>query len=116
MITSEFPKAISEAIVENSLRAVQQLGFVQEQNEKFGKMVLENSRISREEGVKFAQRWAEQVRENQKHVQALVHNTVRMSLDSYKTASQQTIEELTRQVEHLTRQVETLTAAAKVKA
>lgn len=104
----EMPTAISEAVIDSSLRAVHQLGQVQEQGDKFARMALDQSRQTREEGLKMAQRWADLARENQEQIQRLVQTTVRMSLDSYRTAQQQTIEELTNQVDRLNKQVATL--------
>ena len=114
MNTFEIPTAIGEAIIESSMRAVRQFGAAHEQGEKMARVVLDHGRVTREEGQKAAQRWAEMARENQKQVQTLVHNTVRLSLDSFRTAQQQTIDELTKQVERLTRQVEALSKTAKV--
>ena len=114
MNTYEIPVAFGEALIDSSLRAVQQVGIVQEQGDKMARMVLDHGRSTREEGQKMAQRLAEMARENQRQVQTLVHNTVRMSLDSFRTTQQQTIDELTKQVSRLTKQVEEMSRLVKV--
>ena len=114
MNTYEIPVALTEAIIDNSLRAVQQVGVMQEHGDKMVRMVLDHGRSTREEGQKMAQRLADMARENQRQVQTLVHNTVRMSLDSFRTTQQATIDELTLQVARLTKQVEEMSRVVKV--
>ena len=109
----ELPFTIGEAMIENSIRAVQQMGAAQAQGEKMAQTMLEQGRQARQQTEEGAAQWAEMVRENQKQVQQLVHTSVRLSIDSFRAVQQATIDELTRQVETLTRQVETLMAQAK---
>ena len=60
----------------------------------------------------IAEKIAEQAKENQKLLQDMVQQSVKLSFDTYKTASQQTLEQMQKQVELLTKQVDTLSAKA----
>lgn len=117
MSISEFHNKISNAILENTASQMETMSKLAQQQESFGARLLEQAQHQRSEGLTMANQWAsfftEMSKENQRQVQQLVNSAVRMSMDTYKSAQQQTIENLTQQVELLSRQVEMLTSAGK---
>jgi len=101
-----------EQMIDNSTKAFTSMFWFQEQGEKFVQTFIEQNKVTRDQAVKMAERIAEQSKENQKLLQDMVQNSVKASFDSYKVASQQTIEQMQKQVELLTKQVENLSAKA----
>ena len=110
MNTYENATAIGEAVIDNSIRTMQRLSNMQDQADGYTRTLIDQGRQTREEGSKLAQSWAEMARENNKQMQQLVNSSVRLSMDSYRSAQQKTVEELTAQVDRLTRQVQSMTA------
>lgn len=102
-----------DQIIDNSTKAFSTMFFFQEQGEKFASLWMEQNKATRDQAVKVAEKIAEQAKENQKLLQEMVQQSVKLSFDTYKMASQQTLEQMQKQVELLTRQVETITAAAQ---
>lgn len=103
---------VVEQMIDNSTKAFTSMFWFQEQGEKFAQLMMEQNKVTRDQAVQVAEKLAEQAKENQKLLQEMVQQTVKMSFDTYKSASQQTVEQLQKQVDLLTKQVEQLTAAA----
>jgi polyhydroxyalkanoate synthesis regulator phasin len=101
---------IVDQMIDNSTKAFTSMFWFQEQGEKFMQVWMEQNKVSRDQAVKMGEQLAAQAKENQKLLQEMVQQSVKLSFDTYKAASQQTVEQLTKQVELLTKQVETLTA------
>ena len=101
-----------EQMIDNSTKAFTSMFWFQEQCEKFVQTWMDQTKVTRDQAVKMAERIAEQSKENQKLLQDLVQNSVKASFDTYKVASQQTIEQMQKQVELLSKQVEVLSAKA----
>ena len=101
---------IVDQMIDNSTKAFTSVFWFQEQGEKFMQTWMEQNKVSREQAVKMSEQLAQQAKENQKLLQEMVQQSVKLSFDTYKAASQQTVEQLTKQVELLTKQVEGLTA------
>ena len=104
----EFPIAFGEMMIENTLKAVQAFGLASEQGDKVARMALDNAKTAREQGLQVATKWAEMARENQRQSANLFNSSVKMSVDTYRTYNQQTVEELGKQVERLTKQIEAM--------
>lgn len=107
----EIPGAVAEFYMESVSRAFQAVTLAGEQSDKAARMFLDNSKTAREEGVKFAQRWAELARENQKAVVNSFNAATKAGYSNYKNASQQAIDELTKQVATLNKQMESFAPA-----
>ncbi|MFN8610208.1 MAG: hypothetical protein U0931_21900 [Vulcanimicrobiota bacterium] len=101
-----------DQMIDNSTKAFSSMFWFQEQGEKFVQTWMEQNKVSRDQAVKVAEKIAEQAKENQKLLQDMVQASVKANFDAYKVASQQTIEQMQKQVELLTRQVEVLSAKA----
>ena len=99
-----------DQMIDNSTKAFTSMFWFQEQGEKFASLWMEQNKVNRDQAVKMAEKIAEQAKENQKLLQDMVQQSVKASFDNYKTASQQTLEQMQKQVELLTKQVETLSA------
>lgn len=99
-------------MIDNSTKAFTSVFWFQEQGEKFMQTWMEQNKVGRDQAVKIAEKIAEQAKENQKLLQDMVQASVKANLDAYKVASQQTIEQMQKQVELLTKQVEVLSAKA----
>ena len=106
---------IVDQMIDNSTKAFASMFWFQEQGEKFVQMWMDQNKMSREQAVKMSEQIAEQARENQRLLQDMVQQSVKLSFDTYKTASQQSLDQLQKQVNLLTKQVEQLNGvAAKV--
>jgi polyhydroxyalkanoate synthesis regulator phasin len=101
-----------QQMIENSTKAFTSMFWFQEQGEKFMQTWMEQNKVTRDQAVKMAEKIAEQAKENQKLLQDMVQASVKANFDAYKVASQQTIEQMQKQVEVLTKQVEQLSAKA----
>ena len=101
-----------QQMIDNSTKAFTSMFWFQEQGEKFMQTWMEQNKVGRDQAVKIAEKIAEQAKENQKLLQDMVQASVKANLDAYKVASQQTIEQMQKQVELLTKQVEVLSAKA----
>lgn len=97
-----------EQMIDNSTKAFTSMFWFQEQGEKAMQVWMDQNKVTRDQAVKMAEKIAEQAKENQKLLQDMVQATVKLNLDSYKVASQNTLEQLQKQVENLTKQVEKL--------
>ena len=102
----QFPTAVGEMVIENTLRAFQGYNLAAEQSEKVTKMMLEASSAAREEGKKMTQKWAEMARDSQRQMSSMMTGAVKLGAENYKSANQQTVEELTKQIDRLNKQVE----------
>lgn len=100
--------AVMDQMIENSTKAFTSMFWFQEQGEKFMQLWMEQNKIGRDQAVKMAEKIAEQAKQNQKLLQEMVQSSVKMSFDSYKLASQNTLDQLQKQVETLSKQVEQL--------
>lgn len=101
-----------QQMIDNSTKAFTSMFWFQEQGEKFMQTWMEQNKVTRDQAVKMAEKIAEQAKENQKLLQDMVQASVKANFDAYKVASQQTIEQMQKQVEVLTKQVEQLSAKA----
>jgi len=101
-----------DQMIDNSTKAFTSMFWFQEQGEKFMQTWMEQNKISRDQAVKMAEQIAGQAKENQKLLQEMVQQSVKLSFDTYKAASQQTLDQLQKQVEMLNKQVEQLSAKA----
>lgn len=101
-----------DQMIDNSTKAFTSMFWFQEQGEKFMQTWMEQNKVSREQAVKMAEQIAGQAKENQKLLQEMVQHSVKLSFDTYKAASQQTLDQLQKQVELLNKQVEQLSAKA----
>lgn len=101
-----------DQMIDNSTKAFTSMFWFQEQSEKFVQVWMEQNKVSRDQAVKMAEQIASQAKENQKLLQEMVQQSVKLSFDTYKTASQQTLDQLQKQVELLTKQVEQLSGKA----
>lgn len=99
---------VVDIMMDQSLRGLNTFCWAQEQGEKIVRSWMEHNQTTREEGQKVAAKMAEHVKENQRQLQTLVQNTVRMSLEAYKVPQVAMVEELTRRVDELTKQIEKL--------
>jgi polyhydroxyalkanoate synthesis regulator phasin len=97
-----------DQMIDNSTKAFTSMFWFQEQGEKFMQVWMEQNKVGRDQAVKMAEKIAEQAKENQKLLQDMVQASVKLSLDTYKTASQNTLEQLQKQVDNLSKQVEQL--------
>lgn len=97
-----------EQMIDNSTKAFTSLFWFQEQGEKFIQTCLEQSKIGRDQAAKMAEKITEQARDNQKLLQEMVQTTVKANLEAYKIVSQQSIEQMQKQVDLLSKQVELL--------
>ena len=104
---------VVEMMMDQSLKSLSTMCWAQEQGEKVVRTWMESNQTTREEGQKVAAKMAEAVKENQKQLQALVQNTVRMTLEAYKVPQAAMVEELQRQVAELQKQIEKMSAATK---
>lgn len=104
-----------DQMIDNSTKAFTSMFWFQEQGEKFAALWVEQNKAGRDQAVKMAEKIAEQAKENQKLLQEMVQRSVKLSFETYKMASQQTLEQMQKQVELLTKQVEALSAKAVAK-
>lgn len=99
-----------DQMIDNSTKAFTSMFWFQEQGEKFMQTWMEQNKVTRDQALQMATKIAEQAKENQKLLQDMVQASVKMSFDSYKNASQTTMDQLQKQVEILSRQVEQLSS------
>lgn len=97
-----------DTMIDMYLKTVGNVCWAQEQGEKILEAMVEQRRLTREEGKRIAEHMAENVRQNQEGMQKFVQSAVQMSLAAFRMPSTTQVEELTRQVETLTRKVEEL--------
>ena len=79
------PFAIGEMMIENSLKAFNALGSMQEYSEKMVRTAVDNNKAARETGIKMVQQWAEMTRENSRHFSGAVEGAVTSGTQAYKS-------------------------------
>ena len=109
MATTQTP--ITDTLIENWVKSCDWMVQAQDQADSLTRSWLDQGKVSRQQGQEMAHKMAEQAKENQRLFQEMVQSTVRLSLESYRIATQQSFMELNKRVEILTRQVENLSKA-----
>lgn len=109
--TQERPN-YTEQISEAWMQALSNVCWAQDQGDKIVTSMLEQGRVSREEGLRLADRIAGHVRQNQEEMQKWIQGAVQMSMAAFKMPSTTQVDELTRKVDELTRKVEALSKKA----
>lgn len=105
--TTERPN-VADTMVDMYLQTVGNVCWAQEQGEKILQTMLDQRKVTREEGKRLAERMAEHVRQNQEEMQKFVQSAVQMSLAAFRFPTNNQVDELTRKVDELTRKVEQL--------
>ena len=95
------PFTIAEALIDNSLKAFTAANAAQEQGEKFFRLMLDQNRVVREQGMNMAQHFGEQARENQRIFTNLVNGSMKAGLDAVKIVSQQGVADVAKHVEQV---------------
>ena len=95
---------------------LQNLGTVcwaQEQGEQILKSYLDQGQKARAEGQKMAEKFTEQVKQNQAQMQKFIDGSVKMSLESFQRAQVQQNEIVQKQTEMMQNQIATLESQVK---
>lgn len=101
-------KDYHNALIETTMQAVSTALWAQDQADRLVRACLDSNKTTREEGVKLAEKMAEQVKANQENLQRFIHSSVSLSLASMRIPQPAEVEELNRKVEALTKELETL--------
>ena len=108
----EIPTAIAKFYIDSSLRAFQSINMAGEHSERIARIMLDNSKAAREEGLKVVQRWADLGRESHRVFTDTCNNAVNVGIDNYRSASQKALGEVAKQVDRINKQVEAAVPAA----
>ena len=106
---------VTEMVMDQWLNSFNMIVKSQEQAENATRMWLDQARTAREQCQKVITQIAEQAKENQRLLQEMVTSTVRLSLETYRIATNHGISDVSQRVEELNKQVDTLTRKAQSK-
>ncbi|MBM3464818.1 MAG: hypothetical protein FJX76_22195 [Armatimonadetes bacterium] len=109
MINTQERNNVGEQVTEAWLQALGNICWAQEQGDKIVQMMLEQGKVTREEGLRMADRLASHIRQNQEEMQRWVQSSVQMSMAAFRTPTTGQIDDLNRKIEDLTKKVEVLT-------
>jgi polyhydroxyalkanoate synthesis regulator phasin len=108
------PAQMTEMVLDQWVNSMNLVARTQEQAENATRTWLDQGRTVREQGQAVVAKVAEQAKDNQRLFQEMVTSTVRLSMETYRIATQQSMSELTKRVDELNQQVERLTRQAQV--
>src|ERR1039458_8556968 len=106
---------VTEMVIDQWLNSFNMVAKSQEHAENTTRMWMDQGRAAREQGQKVVAQIAEQAKENQRLFQEMVTSTVRLSLETYRIATQKSISELSKRVDELGQQGDTLSRKAQSK-
>ncbi len=82
--------------------------WAQDQAERMVRLMLDQGRVTREEGRKMMDELVDQVRRNQSEMQRLAQEAVRSSMTNLNIPTQDQIAELNRKIDELNRKIDSL--------
>ncbi len=92
------PFQVGEIMIDQSVKALQTMVKMTEQNEKIALQAFDFNRKNREEGVKMIELAGEQLKQNTRLFVDMFDKLISFQVQSYKQASKASVDEINKQV------------------